>query len=399
MVDWDRIEELRSKGTDWAKIAAVSKVGFRPEAAIRDPGRALRALYHRHRARERRQRPEPIAPKRSAIDTERRWTLARIGYLALPLLGVWFLLAYVAPSPVGLLVPAIPYLALGLAIAAFVLIFALWRTQDGKRWSKFFRTTVISGVILGLVLSGTIALVGTLVFGCPYLPPASSLTTQSASGMGTDPATIPPWTSGGMRPWQDGGLPTMYFYAASWCPFCSAGSWAIYKALAEFGNVTGASGALNYSDPQDYAPNTPEIVLSEVGYDSRWISFEVSEYSGPAAGHPFPPTSSCYQQAYFAAYGASSIPFLVINGQYVHGESQLIYPPSLSAYAGSGASTVMSQVLAESGSAWSAVQFQAWWVMAFLVRSTGVPVSKLGGALGWSSATMTAVTADVGEIQ
>jgi hypothetical protein len=41
MVDWDRVEQLRSKGWDWERIAADPKVGFHPEASVHDEiGRA-----------------------------------------------------------------------------------------------------------------------------------------------------------------------------------------------------------------------------------------------------------------------------------------------------------------------------------------------------------------------
>jgi hypothetical protein len=51
MVDWDRVEQLRSKGWDWDQIAEDEKVGFHPDASVHDPGRALRGLYHRQRSR------------------------------------------------------------------------------------------------------------------------------------------------------------------------------------------------------------------------------------------------------------------------------------------------------------------------------------------------------------
>jgi thiol-disulfide isomerase/thioredoxin len=397
MVDWDRVEQLRSKGWDWDRIADDSKVGFHPEASVREPGRALRALYHRQRSRARRQGPAAPSPKKAAEGKERRWTLARIGYLLTPVFAVWFVIAYFAPSPVGLVLPAIPYLALGLVVAAFLLLFGVWRST-GARWTKTFRTTLVAGVVIGLVVSGVIALAETLFFGCPYLPPASSLSSVSGSGTGSGAAQVPPWTTGSLPAWRDGGKPVVFFYGATWCPYCSAGSWAIYKALIEFGNVTGAGGALFYSDPGDVYPSTPEIVLSSIGYSSSWISFQVSEYAGDPSGHPFPGTSNCQQSAYFTAYGASSIPFLVVNGQYVHGGSQLVYPQDLAPYAASGAPTVLSQVQSESGSGWTAVQFQAYWVMAFLAKSTGTPVSSLARDLGWTSTTQAAVQSDVNQI-
>ena len=405
MVDWDRVEELRSKGWDWDRIAADPKVAFHPDASVQDPGRALRGLYHRQRSREGRRGETPAAPnpKKLKEEKESQWTLARIGYLATPIFGLWLLFAYLAPSPVGLVLAAFPWLALATAVAAFLLLFGLWRTS-GARWSKPFRTTLVWGVVLGLVVSGVIALTGTLLFGCPYLPPQSSLATQSASGTGSGSAQIAPWLSGTMRAWQDNGRPVVFFYGAEWCPYCSAGSWAIYKALSEFGNASNPAAALSYSDPNDVYASTPEVVLTYVGanYSSQWISFQVSEYVGTPSGHTFPGTSNCYQSAYVGAYSGGSIPFLTVNGQYIHGGSQLIYPQDLATWAGSGASTVLTAVQTESGAAWTAVQFQSYWVMAFIAKSiqssSGVSVTQLASDLKWSSATRTGVQDDLNAI-
>ena len=413
MVDWDRVEELRSKGWDWDRIAADPKVGFHPDASVHDAGRALRGLYHRHRSREDRRSEQPAAPspKKLKEEKESKWSLARVGFLLTPIFGLWMLFAFIAPSPVGLVLPWLPWLALFTTGAAFLLIFGLWRTS-GARWSKPLRTTLIYGVVLGLVVSGVIALAGTIVFGCPYLPPQSSLSSQSASGTGSGSSTIEPWLSGNMRAWQDGGRPVVFFYGASWCPFCSAGSWAIYKALISYGNATGASSSLYYSNPNDVYPQTPEILLSFVAanYSSAWISFQAAEYVGSPAGDPFPGTSNCYQSAYFSAYGGGSIPFLVVNGQYVHGGSQLVYPQDLSTWAATsngGAATVLTSVQNEgpvgsNGNPWGVLSFQSYWIMAFIAKSIsnsgGPGVSQLAADLKWSAATKTGVTSDYNAI-
>jgi len=61
MVDRDRVEELRSKGWDWEKVAVDPKVGFHAAASAGDPGPTLRPLYHRCKAKGRR---DPILPAR-----------------------------------------------------------------------------------------------------------------------------------------------------------------------------------------------------------------------------------------------------------------------------------------------------------------------------------------------
>ncbi len=373
MVDWDRVEELRSKGWGWDRIAEDEDVGFHPETSVREPGRALRALYHRQRRQVDRQEPVEQRPKKADRDAEeRRWTLARIGLVATPVLGIWAALAYVAPSPVGILLPTIPWLALGFAVAAFVLLFGLLRTP-GRRWKPVYRTTIVSAVVLGLVFSGLIGLVG-YALGCPYLPPSSSLASQPNG-----------WTSStAISAWHENGLPVFYFFGATWCPYCSASSWAMWKALTEFqsgfnGQTTGISGtSFYYSNPGDVYPNTPEVILASASVSSPVLSFQVSEYywtqSTGTAG-TFPGTSNCVQQAYVSAYSGSSIPFVVINGQYIHSGASLINPDDLSSYAtgvsGTGAQQVASSVLTESGSAWSVEQGQAAQICAWVLMSNG----------------------------
>jgi Domain of unknown function (DUF929) len=412
VVDWDRVEDLRSKGWDWDRIAADPKVGFHPDTSVTEPGRALRGLYHRQRSRSQRQETPTSRPKKDAEVRERRWTLSRIGYLLVPIFGIWALLAYLVPSPVGLILPAIPYLALGLVVGAFILVFGLWRSS-GPRWSKTFRTTLITGVVLGLIISGMIALGGVLFFGCPYLPTSASGTSQPQQ-----------WTSYSVSPWHEGGLPVLYYYGATWCPFCSASSWALWKALTEFqsgfaGGVNGIPGTqLGYSNPGDVYPSTPEVILSFASVSSPAVSFQVSEYywtpTNGASTDTVAATSNCIQQAYVSAYSAGEIPFVVINGQYVHGygtpalAGSLVDPSSLSGYAGSGASTVASDVLTETGTPWSVVQPQASLICAFVIKSDGFstvsaflsanPGLNNPGKDQWTSNMVSLVSADLASL-
>jgi thiol-disulfide isomerase/thioredoxin len=394
MVDWDRVEQLRSRGWEWDRIAADPKVGFHADASVHDEGRALRGLYHRQKSREGRTGKEARSARSAKNEkalTERRWSLPRTGYLLTPVLGVWFLLAYVAPSPVGILLPAVPWVAIGLAVAAFLLLFGLLRTRE-KRWSPAFRTTLITGAVLGLIVAGSAGVVGYIAFGCPYLPPASTLASTSGPG----------WTKANVGAWQESGKPVLYFYGATWCPYCSAGSWALYKALSGFGTVSGTNAALGFSSLADVYPGTPEVVLANLQYSSSSVALVVTEDTSGVDG-TFPGTSGCFEQAYVSSYSGNAIPFVVINGQYIHASTPIINPATLQAYTysttgGSGAATVLGQVQAENGTAWNAIEQQAWWIMAFLAKSTGESVPALAAQYAWSSATRTAVTLDVAEL-
>jgi len=388
MVDWDRVEELRARGWSWEKIASDPKVGFHPDASVQDAGRALRGLYHRQRSRQARRKesaPTVKPPSKEERDkAERKWTLVRLGYLFVPAVALWFVFAYLIPSPVGLVLPAIPYLALVLAVVAFLLLFGLLRSS-GTRWSKVYRSTVVTGVILGLLISGMIALGGGLFFGCPFLPPA-------ASGSGT-PA--PGWTSFSVTPWTENGLPTLYFYGATWCPYCSASSWAVWKALMGFGTVSGTSFMYSAED------NIPEVVLANAGVTSGNITLIVTEDTSGVQGN-FPGTSNCVEAAYVGAYSGSAIPFVVINGQYVHGggvgSGTIIDPNAVKSFT---YQEMQNATLTESGTPWTIIQGQAWWMMAFLAKSAGATPSNLAAQSyyrNWSPSTRSSVATDLAQI-
>ncbi len=403
MVDWERVEQLHSRGQSWEEIAADPKVGFHPDQSVSQAGPALRRLYYRRKSRSERQPEEAPTVKRVDPNADRRWSLARIGYLVVPLVGIWFVLAFVFPSPLGLILPAIPYIAIILAVGVFVLAFGLLRTTH--RWSKVFRSTLIIGVVLGLVFVGLISLTAALI-GCPFLPSSSALTATSGPGWSATPSYV--------AAWQSNGQPIVYYFGATWCPYCSASSWPLWKALTEFelgfsGTTTGIPGtSFSYSSPSDVYPSTPEVVVANAQMNSKALSFVVSEDTSGVDGN-FPGTSNCVQQAYVSSYSGSSIPFVVVNGQYVHGGSTLINPSQLSTWAGGGsggAGQVATNVLQESGTPWTVVQPQAAWICAFIVKSNGFSTVAsflaanpgLTAAYQWTSTMTGSVNADLSQI-
>ncbi len=381
MVDWDRVDTLRARGWTWDRIASDPRVGFHPDRSVHEPGPALRAVYHRHRMREGRSVP-PEPPRRRATEEERRWTPGRIGALLTPFFAVWFLLAYFAPSPVGLILPAVPFLLLGLAAAAFLLLFGLWRTE-GRRWTRALRGALAVGVALGLVVAGLIAVGGIALYGCPVLPSSASARTEPGPG----------WTSVAVVPWQDTGRPVLFSYGSTWCPFCSASTWAIWKTLASFEPSPPPTPTTTYSAEG----GIPEVVLSGLSVGSSVVAFEVAEDTSGVVGS-VPPLTSCTQRAYVGAYSDGAIPFVVVNGQYVHGGSSLVPASALQPWANGangGVAAVLDSVEHENGSAWTEVQGATWWLTAFVVRSTGTPVGTFATEYGWSTATRNAVTTDL----
>ena len=354
MVDWDAVEKARSKGWDWDRIAGDPKVGFHAESDAGDPGRALRALYYQRRSKQQRRptRSEGTGGKGGDADLRPPWNLARIGYLVVPLAGIWFVLAIAYP-PIGIYFPAIPYVGLILAVAGFVLVWGLLRTQE--RWSKAMRTSVIAGLVLGLVISGSFLLVAELN-NCPSLPPIS----------GSEPQG---WEKANTKAWQDNGAPVFFFYGSIACPFCSASSWAITMALERFGTLSGTSYGLSNPNEQ---PRIPEVDLSGASLQSQWVSFNVLEGTNDNS-ITTPPANSCYQQAYISAYDTTgSIPFLVINGQYIHVGTIVSTTP----LGGLSPQTVASQLANQSEPSWSAVSPAAFMMEAFIVKANnGQPQS------------------------
>jgi hypothetical protein len=350
MVDWDVVERRRAKGWDWARIAEDPKASFHADPSAGDPGRALRSLYYQRRSKSKR-RPGSVDGDGVGEDAEpeRRWTLLRLAAILAPLFGVWFLLAYVLPSPVGAIVPAVPLLVILMLLAIALLAFALLRSAE--RWTATVRTSLAVGAVLGLVVAGLVGLTAVLS-GCPTLAPA---TTSEPSHF--QKANNPVWA--------DNGAPVFFFYGSTACPFCSASSWAIEVALGAFGTLSGTH--FDRSNPADSYPNTPEVILAGASYQSRWVSLRVAE-STDSSHLTTPATNGCVESAYVGAYNAGdNFPFIVIGGQYFH-VGTMVDPARL---AGLTPAQVQGEVDNQSGSAWDAISPTAFLLEAFLLKVTG----------------------------
>jgi hypothetical protein len=359
MVDWDRVEELRNKGWDWDRIADDSKVAYQAPRGVTDKGRALRSLYAK-RARTASRESKAEEPKvTQRPDKKPKWTITRVGMLLTPLFGIWFVIAYFIPSPVGVFISAIPDLGIALAASAFLLAFGLLRSE--KKWSTVFRGAVVSGIVIGLLLTAVFGISG-IFLGYPTLTASCNPSQDGFHQCGN-----PLWTSG--------GKPVYFFYGSAACPYCSASSWAMAYALEQFGNLTGYS--YTYSSPTDPAgPNTPETLLAYASLSSSYISMQVDE-SPYTPSIQLPGFSNEYQNAYFVAYDAASgIPFIVIGGHF-YTVGTLVSPSTL---AGMTTTAVQSAIDSQSGAVWSAVSSAADWLIAFILHvDGGVPGSLLTG--------------------
>lgn len=358
MVDWDRVEDLRNKGWDWDQISEDPKVGYQAPRGVTDTGRALRSLYAKRARTASREAAVTETKSTKRTDQKAKWTLARVGMLLTPLFAIWFLIAYFVPSPVGVVISAIPTLGLALAAGVFLLAFGLLRSE--KKWSTVFRGAVASGVIIGLVLATAFG-IGGILAGYPILTSSKTAEPDNFFFVAN-------------KPWVDQSKPVYFFFGSAACPFCSASSWAMVVALQRFGTLTGTY--FDYSSPSDQAgPNTPETVLAKASLASAYISLQVSE-STYTPSIQLPGFQNVYQNAYFVAYdGGGSIPFVVIGGTY-YVESSLVAP---SALAGLSTAQVQSQIATQSG-VWTSISPGADWLTAFILKvDGGQPASLLTG--------------------
>jgi hypothetical protein len=288
---------------------------------------------------------DPGAPRPRA----RRWTLARIGWLLLPLFGPWALLAFFLPSPVGVYFPAEPDLILLFLVAAFVFGFGLLRAPE--RWTPAFRRTAVLGLAVGLVVPGLLAGVA-LANGCPLLTPFS---TSEPGG----------WERVGAPLWTLEGAPVFFFYGSVACPYCSASSWAVLGALERLGNVSHLT--FDHSSPTDSFPNTPSVVLPELNFSSPYLALNIHE-SLSDTQIVAPSLDSCTEMGYLSAYNPlGGIPFAVVGGQFYH-QATLVDPGALS---GLSAAQLASQVHAENGSAWTAIGPACDDLLAYFVTVNG----------------------------
>ncbi|MCI4368602.1 MAG: DUF929 domain-containing protein [Thermoplasmata archaeon] len=347
MVDWEAVERLRARGWEWERIAADPSVGTTSGETPREAGRSLRKAYYR-RISERAGTDPSTASSKTEAPVATRWKLARVGYFVAPLFGIWFLLAWLIPSPVGAYFSAIPVLGLLAAVAAFVLFFGLLRSS--VRWDRTFRTTLVLGIAAGLGVSGTLGVVA-FASGCPFLTPVSSGEPQG-------------WLKVANAPWQENGLPVVFFYGSAACPYCSASSWAISMALERLGSLHGT--LYGHSSLTDTPANIPEVVLAGATYQSANASFEVAE-STSESQITAPSVGECIEQAYASAYGHGAIPFVVVNGQYVHSGS-LVDPNAIQTLT---PIQVQASLNVSNGAAYNAVSPAAYLLMAFIVHTNG----------------------------
>ena len=356
MVDWDEVRRRRAQGWDWERIAQDPAIGFRPVPKPDHPGAALRAIFERRERDARGFAPlEPLPPSLTPPKTK-RWTLARVGFLLVPFFGVWALCAYALAAPVGIYIPALPLVALGFCIAAFLLAFGLLRSSS--RWNPSNRNALIAGAVAGVVLVSVVGGVASFE-GAPVLTPFVS----------SEPGG---WEKLSGATWTQDGSPVVFFVGSVACPYCSASSWALAAALTQFGNLTGLS--YGHSSSTDVDPNTPEVILASSQLGSSWLAWVPLESTNPDTV-VLPNPANVVQEAYISAYDSSgSVPFVVVGGVYAH-VGTLVQPGPLS---GLTPASVWGDVLNQSGPAWTVIAPAAYLLEAYLWKADGGQPAAVG---------------------
>ena len=351
MVNWDRVERLRSKGMDWDSIVADPKVNYTAPEGVEDSGRALKALYYSRKSKNK--------VRKGKADTEGEGTGRRLKRLLVPVGlmiavagGIWTLFAFES-SLISVFLPAFPDVLL-IAAAGAVLLgvgLILGTSSLAEVWKK----PLAAGIALGLGISGVLALiaVGT---GIPVLHP---LNVSEPGNWGSENPRNAAWTSG--------GLPVVFYYGSIACPYCSAGSWAFVRALSQFGTWSGLGYA--YSSPTDVYPNTPEVDLTQASFSSNYLSVDIKEGNNDQNTGAGMPSISFVEQDYLNEYDSQgSIPFYVVGGFFVYLGGP-VAPSLLSGMTTTEVQNLLSNPPSNGSNAFNTIQQVAWTMEAFFVKA------------------------------
>ncbi len=376
MVDWDRVERLRSKGMDWEEIASDPKVNYTAPEGVEDSGRALKTLYYtRKSGRSQSGKKRVDAPKATFSGQFKNFLIpGGEGILVLGL--VWFPVAYFV-SYVGVLTPAVPYVILVLVVGAVFLalgaVFGTGRLADN--WKK----PLALGLVVGLVISGGVALAG-VSLGVPNL--ARVTVAEPGGWQGETPRNTP---------WETNSLPVVFFMGSIACPYCSASSWAFQAALQNVGTLTGTQ--YGTSNPQDVYPNTPEVEFVSATFVSNYISLDVKEGADDSSTASMP-ALSLDEQAYVSTYdGQGSIPYFVVGGIYVH-VGTLVDPSILQGMSPSTVAGIMTNP-SSNPSVYNAIHQQQLYFEAYIVKAdmiAGITPPTFGSDNGTVQSIVSAIS-------
>ena len=207
------------------------------------------------------------------------------------------------------------------------------QAQAVSRRAGVRRRLLLAGGSVAVVLALVATLIAVKLTQSPArtAPPASSPTTAQVQRLVT---TVPAATFdavgagtaagldavAGQPALTSDGKPEVLYIGGEYCPYCAAERWALAAAVSRFGTLSGLS--LIHSSPTDVYANTPTLSFAKASYTSKYLAFVPVEWFGEATdpgspfGHVYLQQPTAQQQALFARYGGSSIPFVDIGNRY-----------------------------------------------------------------------------------
>ncbi|HTZ09953.1 MAG TPA: DUF929 family protein [Acidimicrobiales bacterium] len=161
---------------------------------------------------------------------------------------------------------------------------------------------LVTGAFVVLILVLVVLLVvvkvtrGTTTVQPPAVTPApetvvkavTSVPAADFDAVGAPEAGQPEETTlAGQPPLATGGLPTVVFVGAEFCPYCAAERWAVVAALGRFGTFRHLGATASSGD--DVFPDTPTFTFEGTAYRSRYVAFEAVERYKDAPSTTDPP--------------------------------------------------------------------------------------------------------------
>ncbi len=292
------------------------------------------------------------APKRAA--REWRDDFVRLGLIVTVAGVVWVALAFVFPTPVGVMVPVVPGLLVFLLFGVVLLAIG-WVMGSGTVQRSGKRLAVV-GLVIGLVLAGSSALLATQQ-GVPILDARPLALGQSG------------WLKGANPVWRINNLPVVFYYGSAGCPYCAASSWALMLALQAFGSMSGQT--YTTSSPTDNPASIPEVELAHITYTSGFVSLDIlAGDNNQVISAPSPnPVQNAYLLTYDNNGGSYSFPFYAVGGIYVH-TGAIVLPSTYVTGTGTLSPTdVQNAIASQSGTVYAAIHGAAVLLEAAMVRA------------------------------
>lgn len=298
---------------------------------------------------------EDMRPARTKPARDWKDDLVRVGLIVAVAGLVWFVLALVFPTPIGVVVPAFPdilillLVGVGLLATGWVLGSPALQTS-GRKFAAV-------GLVAGLVLVG-VAYYMASQQGVPIL---NAATTSEPGG----------WRKADNALWRINGRPVIFYYGSAGCPYCAASSWAIQEALQPFGALSGWSYTTSSPNEADPALRSiPEVDIAHASLTSSYLSLDVvaGDNNQVISAPTPPPIENAYVLTYDTQQGSASFPFYVIGGMYLHPGS-LVDPTVFSSNGVMTPSAVVQALASQTGPVYAAVHQAQVYVEAYLVKA------------------------------